>query len=407
MIRLPFRLPEWAPRITWTSTKAREVWEPRITRVSNAYLEAERQAVVTGVRPSALQNATPDELPDLTRRMATHGLVVLPLGKTARPLAYASARRDLVAGEPFDYRVAITRPNLAETWTEAWAKSNDAAIGGLLGFPDCCRVFFQKVWVEEKWIDTTFRMGENSTQKTGVNMLWRWFGVRPVSHLPCAADCQKSVEQEKQMLALLPDPERLWAIEMLSWPALWSSLHGIAEITTPIFRASVPTDALATKAEVRYEGIRYPAEGAKGITFPYRKTVPIVIPRPSLKNGFMSDEAMNAAHDVLLDTLTNTNRVRWQTAIDLGCGDGTLLRRIPAKRKIGVEQDHTKQPEGLDRTILADCTFQAFVDILMAEEKPDLVIAQKDRNPPEMFKDCDVLSYSYEGGQTTAQLIRR
>lgn len=407
MIRLGFRLPEWAPRITWTSERAREVWEPRMQAVSRAYAEAERQSVVAGVRPSALQPVSPDELPDLTRKKAVHGVIVLPLGKVPRASGYQSASRELAPGEAWDFRCAITTPRHADEWSKAWAESDNDTIGRLLGYPSCCREFFNRVWVNEKWMDTTYPMSETSSGRRGVNMLWRWFGIRPVSHLPCAFDCVPSVQQAAELLALMPEQERGWMKEMLSWPALWSSLHGVAEIFTPIFRASVPTDALASKAEVRYEGTEYPAEGARGVSFPYRMNVPIVIQRPSLRNGFTSEAAMNAAHDVLLMEAAG---LKYGTVIDFGCGDGTLLKKVQARRRVGVEKDPDRAraaERNVDRVVVGDCQDRALVDRLMLEERPSLVLAQRDRNPAEQFSGCDVLSYSYEGGATVARVHRR
>jgi len=87
--------------------------------------------------------------------------------------------------------------------------------------------------------------------------------------------------------------------------------------------------------------------------------------------------------------------------IDLGCGDGTLLRKVPATRRVGVEQLSTTVTDGLDRTAYFDCTDRTLVARLVEEERPDLVIAQRDRNPPDQF-ECDVLSYSYEGAASAA-----
>jgi hypothetical protein len=61
-----------------------------------------------------------------------------------------------------------------------------------------------------------------------------------------------------------------WCREILSWPAEWSSLHGIAEIRTPILKISTNTDAVDTTCVVRFLGSGYPEEGAFGLAFPYQ-----------------------------------------------------------------------------------------------------------------------------------------
>ena len=61
-----------------------------------------------------------------------------------------------------------------------------------------------------------------------------------------------------------------WLLEILSWPIEWSALHGIAEIKTPVLKASTRTDAAPCKYTVRRQGDNYPLEGIRGLNFPYR-----------------------------------------------------------------------------------------------------------------------------------------
>jgi hypothetical protein len=250
---------------------------------------------------------------------------------------------------------------------------------------------------------------------SGVNTLWRWLGVRPVSHLPCSFDCRESRVLAARVADLLPEPERTGHREILSWPAIYSSLFGIAEITTPILRMSVPTDALAEKVAIQYHGAGYPAEGARGLGFPFRSSAPTVAPlrlvranqqQPS-DNGFSSREAQDAAHARLLSMIAGRS---FDTVIDLGCGDGTLLSKIPAKRRIGVESDPTraKKAQGrIDRVVVGDCTDPVVVDGVLREELPDLVVAQRDRNSPDLLRSwAALLAYSYEPGSVTEFIER-
>ena len=417
MTRLPFRIPEYAPRTTWASPLAREVWQPRIQRVSSTYLEVERELVIRGIRQSALQNVTPEALPGLMRALAPHGVTVLPLGQTPRAQGYTSATRALKPSEAYDYRVAVTRPEYAGSWVWAWEKGDNETIGSLLGYPECCRRFFERVWVGERWMDSTIPMSRSETtiRPPAVNMLLRYLGVRPVSHLPCSFHCQPSLTRYEETLGVMQDrwsDEAVWLRDILSWPVRWTGLHGIAEITTPVSRTSAATDATAERLEVRYLGTGYPAEGAKGVDFPHKttacapaKVVPLPLVRTSRPeyNGWSSVAAMDAAHRQLLDVLTGP----YGTVLDLGCGDGTLLSKIPARRRVGVERDtvRARHARTLDRVIEGDCTDPALVQRVLDEERPDLVIAQSDRNPPHTLTGCSVLSYSYEQGAAPPRLL--
>jgi hypothetical protein len=399
--RLPFKLPEFNPRSTWASAHAREVWEPRIQEVSAAWLQVERESVFAGVRPSALQNVTPEELPELIKQLAPRGLIVLPLSQTPRATGYNSASRAAQPGDALDYRCAITRPEHAAAWAAAWGK-DDAAIGALLGTPACCQKFFDRVWKQERWFDTTMPMyAEIPQPTTGVNMLWRWLGVRPVSHLPCSPECAETAALADRLGLLLPEPERSWHREILSWPVLYTSFRGIAEITTPILRMAVPTDALVDKAVVKYVGLGYPDEGVSGVGFPHKtlskpRTLRLVARSEPHHNGFASLADMNAAHRPLLQAAGGP----YNTILDLGCGDGTLASKISARRRIGVESDPERAnaaEKRLQRVVRADCTDPRVVADLLREERPDLVIAQRSRNRLDSFPSgVRVLSYSYD-----------
>lgn len=396
MNRLPFKLAEFAPRIMWSSAHARQIWESRISQVSNAWIQVERDSVAAGIRPSALQNCSPEQLPELIKTEAQRGLIVLPLERVAKVNGYRSATASLQANDPFDYRIAVTKPEHAAKWTLA---KDDETIGQLLGTPECCRAFFKEYW--GKWMDTTVPMGQGQQ----LNTFLRWLGVRPVSHLPCSFDCAESVEMAFKLRKLLPEPIRTWHYELLHWPTLYTSLFGVAEITNPILRMAVPTDALAEKVEIRYTGLTYPMEGASGLGFPFRQQKPMFLAVSNSKdNGFQTHAAMQEAHNVLLGAL----QPPYKTILDLGCGDGVLLSKIAAKRRVGVESDpRVAKLAGnrLDRVIVGDVTDHEWVAKIIAEEQPDLVIAQRDRNP--LVKAPLVLYYTYEGqvsAQLTAQL---
>jgi hypothetical protein len=412
--RLPFRLPEFAPRVIWSSAHAREVWSERISRVSNAWLTVERDSVAAGIRPSALQHISPEQLPELIRVEAARGSIVLPLSQVPRVEGYQSATTTLQAGAPFDYRCAITRPEYAAQWGDA---RDDEATGRLLGTPECCRRFFDRVWTAGRWMDTTWPMHATAPHvaKAGeLNMLWRWLGVRPVSHLPCSPTCVESLTLADKCWQLLPEPERSWHREILSLPVLWTSLHGIADIVSPIHRMVVPTDATAERLEIRFEGDVYPDEGASGLSFPFRRRLSNAAPlrlvwaQQPADNGFSTREAQDAAHARLLEALGDRT---WGTVVDLGCGDGTLLSKIAAKRRVGLEINPARAAKArlrLDYVGTGDCT-APIVNALLKKERPDLVIAQRDRNSLQRLRDMGhsgaVLAYSYEFGEPGPDLV--
>ena len=84
------------------------------------------------------------------------------------------------------------------------------------------------------------------------NILWRWMGPRAVPHLPCSFDCRASVEFANTAdgpwpRARITARRWTWLEEILSWPVSWSALHGIAEVKTPVLKASTRTDATGAR----------------------------------------------------------------------------------------------------------------------------------------------------------------
>jgi len=123
-----------------------------------------------------------------------------------------------------------------------------------------------------------------------------------------------------------------WMKTLLAMPMLWSSLHGVAIITTPIFKLISATEPLAKVAELRLLSDYYPDEGASGNTFPFQhfKTLKVNISRSSdfLDNGFMSRSSMESAHRFIISLTPNRIEGMVGNILDLGCGNGKLLLEI-------------------------------------------------------------------------------
>ena len=399
MKRLGVVLPEWT-RTMWSSEEAKAAWQPRIDAINGAWTLIERWSVVEGTRGSCLTFAEPEDLPEVTQWAAKNGLVVLPMAQVGSLGCYSATPQAVTAGERWQYRIALTRPEFVDAWLEAWNTgrdaSNDEEIGKLLGFPECCRAFFRRIWVDEKFLDTTWPMAVNSGYSLGddldrllevggvrevkipelpieANILLRWLGVRLVTHLPCAFNCKETIERAKVFEQVGRDhgfgDAMGWTREMLAWPLEWSALHGIAEIKTPVLKISSRTDMTAQKYVVQKWGSGYPDEGAIGLRFPY-KTKPDQVqltktpafarafanmdPRGDVvddepiadlwtDNGFGSFEAMNDAHTVLLEAAQLEQLEAGAQVLDLGCGNGRLLERVgevvPGLELYGIELD--------------------------------------------------------------------
>ena len=241
-------------------------------------------------------------------------------------------------------------------------------MGDLLGYPSCCLRFFRDTWVDRGMVDTTWPMAAatagasermieiSSDTPFQANILWRWMGVRAVPHLPCSFHCPATVEFGDKLMAVGRDlgfeTEMDWLEEILQWPVEWSALHGIAEVKTPLLKASTRTDATAHKFVVRRRGVRTPPEGATGLVFPFKEPsrgkatalpayekglgnpIQPVEAMPkwyATDNGFNTRAAMDEAQrpivELAVETLDDSG-----TMLDLGCGNGVLLKKIRQQR---------------------------------------------------------------------------
>jgi uncharacterized protein len=356
--RLPFTLPEFNRR-SWVSEQAQSVWGPRIDRILRAWRDIEWLSVAEGVRECGLIWVYRSELAELVPRWESARLSAIEL-KVAASQVTTHGRICVLVG-------ALDR---IEQLRDRWAAADNEAIGMLLGYPSCCRAFFDEVWVRQRCIDTTWGMIENAPETSllrtnGVvrielagevpplaNILWRWMGVRAVPHLPCRFDCPASIAFGQRMLevgrASGYAQEVQWITEILAWPVEWSALHGIAEVKSPLMKISTQTDATAGKRVIHWPGTRRPAEGGVGLHFPFvaPKAPLLTLSRefqrglahaaksqtepawPYSDNGFASADAMDQLHRPIVDLAREALSGMSGNVLDLGCGNGMLLKKV-------------------------------------------------------------------------------
>ncbi len=363
--RLNFRLPEFT-RISWVSNEAQITWQPRIQAIARAWENIEWLSVHAKIRTYALKRIKPENLIVESTHWANYGLSVLPLSiEREISSTYSSIPQKPEPGKPIIICIGIGKLKNAHLLKFAWNSMNHDKIGILLGYPTCCRKFFDQIWRESGYMDTTWPMASN-TLKSDIqdeldvdgsiftNILWRWMGVRATPHLPCSFDCKWSVELAERFVKVGRDvgynQEMEWMSEILSWPVEWSALHGIAEIKTPILKVSTCTDSTAKKHIVRWKGLKYPSHGAVALKFPYKITknrIGITNSASFLKgieqsislksfqpewhyqdNGFTSHHEMNKMQQPILSLVQRILKDNNGNILDMGCSNGILLKKI-------------------------------------------------------------------------------
>lgn len=334
--RLDFRLDDFT-RVQWAPEG--QVWEEKFRAASNSYQSIEIMLVAAKVKPSSLLVVSPSTLAIVSRQASVYGLIALVLGRQGSSSSYAATSIPYVDGQPYDFRVAICTQSLVDHWLHAWEHHDDETIGVLLGYPECCRRFFSRYWVDEGFVDTTWVQAANTAEvannvinvhpNAACNVTLRHLGLRWVSHLPCSFKCQPTIALMADYAPVIKEefPEEYRTLsEALQWPVRWTALHGIAEITTPVCRIISRTDATPSRYVVNQHGPLYPENGARGTDFPFRnKTTNVKILKMDTwtLNGFGSHESMRSAHNTVY---AEAGDMRGKSIIDLGCGTGELLQ---------------------------------------------------------------------------------
>jgi Trans-aconitate methyltransferase len=414
--RLDFTIPDFL-RVVWVSEIAREYWEPKIHTISALWSTIERASITNGLRGGALQSIHPEELPEAQNWAMRNDIGISIVGMDGAIDSYGNASISYIPGRPFTYRVYFgANPKDVH---DDWKFGDNIGIGAALGFPECCVNFFDKFWRAEGWRDLTYpaMVAKEVRNLIYNNVLLRHIGIRSVFHLPCSFLCKDSckigMDIQDLMGAVGNKKEADWLKELVSMPMEWTSLHGVAIVTTPIFKMIYATDALPKKVVLHLLSEYYPDHGASGKSFPFLNTRPVRLHLQSKKerfNGFNTLEGMREGHDFILSSLPPDIT---GTVLDLGCGTGELLKTIlnayPDAAGQGIDTDEealTKipyQPLQLTRFDLSDIyLFDWEVDydlVLIAIQR----LFEVDRGKVQELLDNiawhtkKLLIYSYDG----------
>lgn len=180
--------------------------------------------------------------------------------------------RDIRYSEPYDgfshkhYETSIDNPNrityavisqdedvvehVKQVEQEEQGRDLHDVVGEYLGFPQCCRDHFDEVWTKRGVIDPMYEVSCNSDNvvqldddghelliedpNPGANVMWRYFGLSFVTHIPCSWDCEGSIDIARERYRIMTENGYQEAADALSeWlnsPHVWDSYHGITNV---------------------------------------------------------------------------------------------------------------------------------------------------------------------------------
>ena len=253
----------------WLADAERDRWRAIEQRSWTRWSHLEWLSVAEGLRMCGISRVTFQELPSLSTSLLRHGLTIVPTSALlAGDGSYRATQCPPKRGEPFDLRCVIGKPKDVSALIDAELRRDDRVIGKMLGYPDCCTELFSELW-SSGFIDTAWQMAMNSTHTISsngeltikgnwqTNVMLRWAGIRPVSHLPCSCNCRETIRLQHKWSELSDcagySQERLLEEDLYRMPLRWRAIHGRASIVSPLLEMTVDTDISTSEASITFD----------------------------------------------------------------------------------------------------------------------------------------------------------
>jgi uncharacterized protein len=253
------------PRISWVSERAREIWQPRLERIRTVLEEMTiRTALASGGR-CAVRLAPESAFPSLMDLATKAGLAATILPREALPAGICTRPGSEVAG------VFLAGAKKAVAAAQmAWSRQDVPTFHAQLDLPSCCVAHASDHVGGDAF--SSQECSENCPPGVAHPLLWP-LGISILPVIPCRLDCLSADRVAQQWMEDAVGhgyaAEVGWLRECFSWSVLWSELHGIAEVKTPVFKICFETGSTAPKVLIRRRGIARAEGSAAGLSFPY------------------------------------------------------------------------------------------------------------------------------------------
>lgn len=271
----------------WKTAESRDVWKDLISRMAEAQREVEWLSVMDGEtdRKAAIIHVNNYNREKWLRRLGENNLVYRDLLYSEPYDGYSHQHfpTDIHNPERFTY-AAIAQNNdvldkMEEATHELVGHEGHNLKGKMLGFPKCCRDFFGEVWSMREQIDPMYEVACNTDSaemidgnpnkiritdpNPGANVLWRYFGMNFITHIPCSFDCEDSIEIARNRYRLMVEngyeEEANALTKWLNLPFTWSGLHSQALVKNEHMIGLTKTSTYVNEKEIVW-GERQPTE---------------------------------------------------------------------------------------------------------------------------------------------------
>lgn len=267
-------------KTNWKTAESRDQWADVFRRMTHAKHQAEWRSIMDDEtdRKVALIHVRNDNREEWLKRIGDHNLYYRPIRYTKPYQGFAHEHKptDKSDLERITYAVISTDREALETVYNAESKegfTDHSTVGKYLGFPDCCREFFNEVWIGQERVDPMYEISCNSENaepidgdrenlrivdpNPGTNVLWRYFGLGFITHLPCSWDCEKSIDIARTRYRIMCEngyeEEANAMYQWLNAPHVWDGYKSICHIRNRHMAASSSTSCYWSKKRIEWK----------------------------------------------------------------------------------------------------------------------------------------------------------
>ena len=253
-------------RVSWVSEQARETWGERLRRLI-PFLEDMSVHTACASRERCTVRLVPElSLPRLMELAKQHGLSAATLPREALPRA--------IATQPAIDNLTILlcgAPQALADAQAAWSERNSRALREAIDLPDCCASSAAHPFPHGFFHQ--YHGTLNAPESVTAHPLLAPFGISVLPIAPCRLDCAAAQATSDRWLELAAvhgyTDELTWLRECLSWAVVWSELHGVTEIKTPVFKACFEGASSPGPLQIRRAGTAAVEGATTGLSFPY------------------------------------------------------------------------------------------------------------------------------------------
>lgn len=271
----------------WKTARSRDNWNDIFQKMDRAKHEAEWRSVLDDDtdRKAAIIHVNNYNREKWLRRVGEYDLCYRDIRFSQPYDGFSHQHRPADPNDPerLTYAVIAENPDIADKMEEAEnemeGQERHDTVGELLGFPDCCRDFFNEDWVTSGIKDPMYEISCNSGNaemiddnpghirindpNPGACVLWRYFGISFITHMPCSWDCEESIEIARQRYRVMAENGFEEAADAINaWmdqPFTWSAYHGIAHIQNTHVTASTNSSNYLDEKKIVWKG-EYPIQ---------------------------------------------------------------------------------------------------------------------------------------------------